>query len=365
MDYSDDEDDLPLKKPTRATSNYSTGTMDPEDEIVIPDSDSDGDTDEGSSTSFSWKKMWAYTGPGWLMSIAYLDPGNMEADLQGGAYCQYQLIWVLLVATSLGLVLQILAVRLGVVTGKDLATTCRQEYNKTTSMILWVMTEIAIIGSDIQEVVGSAIAFRILFGFPLWLGTLLTGLDTLTFLAFHHFGVRTLEALFGVLILTMVVCFFMNLVSQPPDAALFFTGMFVPTLDEYALVQAVGILGAIIQPHNIYLHSALVLSRRVDRTSHAKVAEANKYFTIEAAFALLISFMINAAVISVFAEGFFSNQGPMTVMFAVPPSTRVARKNRVSITSISYTETYNAIIVQQRFACAFFFLCNTPYRDTF
>ena len=143
-----------------------------------------------------FKLLWAYTGPGWLMSIAYLDPGNLEADLQSGAYAGMQLLWMLFWATVAGLLLQILALRLGVVTGKNLAEVCRERYSRPTSLMLWLMTELAIIGSDIQEVVGSAIAFKILFGWKLWVGCIVTGLDTFTFLLLHVLGIRALEAFF-------------------------------------------------------------------------------------------------------------------------------------------------------------------------
>lgn len=158
-------------------------------EVVAPD--------EAPSTKyFSWRTLWAYAGPGWLMSIAYVDPGNLESDLQAGAYAGYQLIWVLWWSTIMGFFLQLLAARLGVVTGKNLAEICRLVYPRWASLLLWCMTEIAIVGSDIQEVLGSAIAFQLLFGLPLWVGCLVTGIDTLTFLLLHRFGIRKLEAFF-------------------------------------------------------------------------------------------------------------------------------------------------------------------------
>jgi natural resistance-associated macrophage protein len=163
--------------------------------------------DDDSPSKFSWKKLLAYTGPGWLMSIAYLDPGNLESDLQAGAVAGYSLIWVLFWATVLGLALQILSARLGAITGKNLAEICREEYPRSVSLFLWIMAEIAIIGSDIQEVIGSAIALQLLFGFPLWAGVLITALDSFTFLFLNFFGIRKLEAFFGALILTMGVCF--------------------------------------------------------------------------------------------------------------------------------------------------------------
>jgi Mn2+/Fe2+ NRAMP family transporter len=150
--------------------------------VVIPD--------EGSSTDFSFRKLWAYSGPGILMSIAYLDPGNLESDLQNGAAGGYSLLWVLFWATFIGNVLQVLAARLGVVTGKNMAEICREQLPRGIALTLWIMTEIAIITSDIQEVIGSAIAMKILFGLDLVWGVCLTALDTFTFLLIHYYGVR-------------------------------------------------------------------------------------------------------------------------------------------------------------------------------
>ena len=259
---------------------------------------------EDGSARFSWRLLWAYTGPGWLMSIAYIDPGNLESDLQAGAYTGYQLSWVLFLATACGLFLQVLACRLGVVTGQHLAQLCRAHYPRRTAVALWLMTELAIIGSDIQEVVGSAIAFNILFGLRLWIGVLITGCDTFTFLLLHYLGIRKLEAFFAALIATMAVCFFVNFAEVAPPAGDIARG-FVPYFQSYAAFQAVGIIGAVIMPHNLYLHSALVQSRSIDRTRPAKLKEANFYFSIESAVALFVSFLINLVVICVFAAAFF------------------------------------------------------------
>jgi natural resistance-associated macrophage protein len=183
------------------------------------------------------------------------------------------------------------------------------------------MTEIAIIGSDIQEVVGSAIAFKILTGLPLWAGCLVTGLDTFTFLGLQQFGQRKLEAFFASLIFVMAVCFWMNYaLDQPPSGDVAF-GTFVPTAAEYTLVQAVGILGAVIMPHNIYLHSALVQSRKVDRTNERAVATANKYNAIESSIALAVSFVINLAVVGVFAHAFFDKSCAEQGLACVPLTT--------------------------------------------
>eukprot|EP00937_MAST-01D_sp_MAST-1D-sp2_P001356 g1356.t1 len=265
-----------------------------------------------------WRTLWAYTGPGWLMSMAYLDPGNLESDLQAGAYAGYQLLWVLFWSTAFGLVLQVMAARLGVVTGKNLAECCRLEYSRPVSLALFVMTQIAIIGSDIQEVVGSAIAFKVLSNgaIPLWAGCIITGLDTFSFLLLQRAGMRFLEAFFTSLIFIMAICFWINFGKAEPDSAAIAYGTVVPDMHSYAVVQAVGLLGAVIMPHNIYLHSALVQSRKVERTgcftpgsaAERKVQVALKYNAWESGIALLFSFFINLAVVGAFSEMFFADE---------------------------------------------------------
>ncbi|GMF58560.1 unnamed protein product [Phytophthora fragariaefolia] len=207
---------------------------------------------------------------------------------------------------------QVLAARLGASTGRHLAQLCRAEYPAAVSVGLWAMTELAIIGSDVQEVLGSAVALELLFGLPLWLGCLLTGLDTLTFLALHRAGDRgggrCLEMLFLLLIATMCVCFFADFSMSDPDGAEIAKGVLEPRLDKQNTMQAVGMLGAIIMPHNLFLHSALVQERHIDPTSASKVQEANFYFSLEATMALFVSFLINGAVVCAFASTFFSTQ---------------------------------------------------------
>lgn len=300
-------------------SNTSTSDFEPLTAPLLgnPRRSADGGG-HSASVSFSWSKFWAYTGPGWLMSMAYLDPGNLEADLQSGAYTRYELLYVVLLSTLAGGFYQVLAARLGTVTGKHLAQLCRSEYPRPVSLALWVMTEMAIIGSDIQEVLGSAIAFEILFNFPLWVGCLLTGLDTFTFLALHRAGdggkgggpgsSRYLEMFFMVLISTMCVCFFVDFTVSAPSGIEIFKGMFIPRMKEQNVMQAVATLGSIIMPHNIFLHSALVQARNVNPANKSAVREANYYFSLEAAAALFVSFLINSAVICVFASSFYSSE---------------------------------------------------------
>uniref|UniRef100_A0A8C5H0Z8 Natural resistance-associated macrophage protein 2-like n=1 Tax=Gouania willdenowi TaxID=441366 RepID=A0A8C5H0Z8_GOUWI len=228
--------------------------------------------EDDSKKCFSFRKLWAFTGPGFLMSIAYLDPGNIESDLQSGAKAGF----------------------------------------KVPRIILWLMVELAIIGSDMQEVIGCAIAFNLLSSgrIPLWGGVLITIIDTFVFLFLDKYGLRKLEAFFGLLISIMAITFGYEYVTVRPDQGELLKGMFVPYCEDCGstqLVQAVGIVGAVIMPHNIYLHSALVKSREVDRSNKKEVKEANKYFFIESTVALFISFLINVFVVAVFAEAFYKS----------------------------------------------------------
>lgn len=256
---------------------------------------------------FSWRKLWLFTGPGFLMSIAYLDPGNLESDLQAGAVAGYSLLWLVMCATIMGLIFQLLAARLGVATSCDLAELCREEYPFWTRIVLWLMAEVAIVGADIQEVIGSAIALRILsVGYiPLWAGVLITGIDGFAFLFLESFGVRKLEALFGFLIAIMAISFGWMFGKAKPDLGTLFEGLFIPSVPSNAVQQAVGVVGALIMPHNLFLHSALVQSRAVDTSKASRVKEAFMYFSIESCIAILVSFIINVFVITVFAKAFY------------------------------------------------------------
>uniref|UniRef100_A0A8C9XH00 Solute carrier family 11 member 2 n=1 Tax=Sander lucioperca TaxID=283035 RepID=A0A8C9XH00_SANLU len=287
-----------------------------EDKVAIP---------ENVSQVFSFRKLWAFTGPGFLMSIAYLDPGNIESDLQSGATAGFKLLWVLLGATIIGLLLQRLAARLGVVTGMHLAEVCNRQYPTVPRIILWLMVELAIIGSDMQEVIGCAIAFNLLSvgRIPLWVGVLITITDTFVFLFLDKYGLRKLEAFFGFLITVMALSFGYEYVLVSPDQGELLKGMFLPYCAGCGppqLEQAVGIVGAVIMPHNIYLHSALVKSRDIDRKNKKELKEANKYYFIESTVALFVSFLINVFVVAVFAQAFYGKTNIEMVGVHVPPS---------------------------------------------
>ncbi|PKA52525.1 Metal transporter Nramp6 [Apostasia shenzhenica] len=266
--------------------------------------DEDGD---GGIPRFSWRKLWLFTGPGLLMSIAFLDPGNLEGDLQAGAVAGYSLLWLLLLATGMGLLIQMLSARLGVATGRHLAEHCREEYPCWARFSLWIMAEVALVGADIQEVIGSAIAIKILSRglLPLWAGVVITALDSFVFLFLENFGVRKLEAFFAILIVTMAMSFAWMFGETKPSGKDLLIGVLVPKLSSKTIRQAVGVVGCVIMPHNVFLHSALVQSRKVDQTKKIRVHEALNYYSIESTAALTVSFMINLFVTTVFAKGFY------------------------------------------------------------
>ncbi len=231
---SNSENDTDAQDETREGGTYL------DERILVPQDEEE--------TWFSFRTLWAFTGPGFLMSIAYLDPGNIESDLQSGTVAEYKLLWVLMWATLLGLLVQRLAARLGVVSGHHLAELCYQRYKKVPRILLWIMVEIAIIGSDMQEVIGTAIAFYILSNraIPLWGGVLITVLDTFTFLGLDKYGLRKLELFFGLLITTMAVSFGYEYIVVAPDQADVVEGLFVPWCSgcgRKELLQAVGVIG--------------------------------------------------------------------------------------------------------------------------
>ncbi|GJP70436.1 hypothetical protein CLOP_g1380 [Closterium sp. NIES-67] len=218
--------------------------------------------DKPDGFRFSWRRFCLFVGPGFLMSIAYLDPGNLESDLQAGAQTGYSLLWILFWSTALGLLLQAIAARVGVVTGCHLAELCRMEYSPVVRTVLWLMAEVAIVGADIQEVIGCAIAIRILTqgAVPLWAGVLITGLDSFLLLFLENLGIRKLEALFGLFISIMAVSFARMFLEAAPDTGAIAQGLLIPSIPRGAMGMAVSIVGAVIMPHNIFLHSALVQS---------------------------------------------------------------------------------------------------------
>ncbi|KAG6505177.1 hypothetical protein ZIOFF_037531 [Zingiber officinale] len=246
-----------------------------------------------------WKRFFAHIGPGFLVSLAYLDPGNLETDLQAGANHRYELLWVILIGLIFALIIQSLSANLGVTTGKHLAELCKTEYPIFVKYCLWLVAELAVIAADIPEVIGTAFALNILFYVPVWAGVLLTGLSTLILLGLQRYGIRKLELLISVLVFLMAACYFAEVSYVKPPAAEVMKGLFVPRLQgDSATGDAISLLGALVMPHNLFLHSALVLSRKTPSSTKG-INDACRYFLLESGFALFVALLINIAVVSV------------------------------------------------------------------
>src|SRR6188474_3413520 len=229
------------------------------------------------SLSF-WKKMLAFSGPGYLVAVGYMDPGNWATDLAGGSKFGYALLSVILLSNLMAILLQSLCAKLGIVTGRDLAQACRDHYSKPVTIVLWLLCEVAICACDLAEVIGSAIALNLLFRIPLTWGVCITALDVLAVMYLQNKGFRYVEALVIALILTIGGCFLAELIFAKPDLGGIALG-FIPTTsilkDREMLFVAIGILGATVMPHNLYLHSSIVQTRNFERTAEGK-AEAVK-----------------------------------------------------------------------------------------
>ncbi len=253
-----------------------------------------------------WKKLLRFAGPGLLISVGYMDPGNWATDLEAGSRFGYGLLFVVLVSSLLGILVQTLSARLGIGAGKDLARLCREQYPRPVAMTLWLLAEIAIVACDVAEVLGSALALQLLFHLPLWLGVLLTGFDTVIVLGLKGRGFRQLEAIVLGLILTIALAFAVELALTPPDSAAMLKGL-VPSLplleDPRALYLAIGILGATVMPHNLYLHSSVVQTRMVADTPPAR-REAARLATADIAVSLLLAMLVNMAILVLAASAF-------------------------------------------------------------
>lgn len=253
-----------------------------------------------------FRKLLAFAGPGYLVAVGYMDPGNWATDIAGGARFGYALLSVILLSNLMAILLQSLAVRLGVATGRDLAQACRDHYSPRARWVLWLLAEVAIAACDLAEVIGAAIALELLFHIPLIWGVCLTSLDVLLILLLQHRGFRWLEAFVVALVVTIGVCFGVELLLARPilgDAA---RGL-IPTAaivsDPAMLYIAIGILGATVMPHNLYLHSSIVQTRRVG-TSESERREAIRFGTIDSTLALGFAFFINAAILVLAAATF-------------------------------------------------------------
>ena len=252
-----------------------------------------------------WRKLLAFIGPAYLVSVGYMDPGNWATDLQGGAKFGYQLIWILLLSNLMAILLQSLSARLGIVRRIDLAQANRETYPPFINFILYILAELAIAATDLAEVLGMAIGIKLLTGIPLLYGTLITVFDTFLFLFLQRYGIRKLEAFILVLVATIGVCFLLQLFIAKPDLSYAIQGFIPSTLSPEALYIAVGIIGATVMPHNLYLHSALVQTRKIERTPKG-IRKSIFYNFIDSVVALNAAFFVNASILILAATVFFT-----------------------------------------------------------
>jgi manganese transport protein len=253
-----------------------------------------------------WRKLLVFAGPGYMVAVGYMDPGNWATDLAAGARFNYALLSVIMISNLMAILLQSLSLKLGIVTGRDLAQACRDYYSRPLSICLWILCEIAIAACDLAEVIGSAIALNLLFGLPLAWGVCLTGLDVLAVLYLQQKGFRYIEALVIALIGVIGVCFAVEIFLSRPGASGIVAG-FVPSPDilrnPEMLYIAISILGATVMPHNLYLHSSIVQTRKYQAT-HEGMKEAIKFATLDSTIALMFALFINAAILIVSAATF-------------------------------------------------------------
>jgi manganese transport protein len=253
------------------------------------------------------RRLLAFSGPAYLVSVGYMDPGNWATDLEGGARFGYSLIWVLVMSNMMAVLLQSLAARLGVVTGHDLAQACRAEYSREVNVVLWAMAEIAIAACDLAEVLGTIIALKLLFGLPLLWGCLVTAFDTFLLLALQRWGMRAMEAAILAMVSTIGACFVIQIFMARPEPLEVLQGLRPEMLSGAKLFVAIGILGATVMPHNLYLHSSLVQTRRIGKDVASK-AVACRYNLIDTALALNAAFFVNAAIL-VLSAAVFNRHG--------------------------------------------------------
>src|SRR5437762_9276940 len=259
-----------------------------------------------------WEQWRAFVGPAILVSVGYMDPGNWGTDLQGGAQFKYGLLWVVGLASLMAIFMQVISARLGVVTGKDLAQCCRDWYPKWSRWPNWLMSEVAIGACDLAEVLGSAVALNLMFHIPLLWAVIITGLDVLLLLALQRFGMRTLEAVVLLLIATIAVCYFIEIFVLPqtqPNLLEMGRALVTPSFRQTGMIYvAIGIIGATVMPHNLYLHSALVQSRKLQKDEQS-IRSAIRFNTIDSVTALTVAFLVNAAILVLAAIVFFGKAG--------------------------------------------------------
>lgn len=257
-----------------------------------------------------WRRLFAFAGPAYLVSVGYMDPGNWATDLEGGSRFGYHLLWVLVMSNAMALLLQTLSARLGIIAQRDLAQACREQYPKPVAIALWVLCELAIIACDLAEVLGAAIGLNLLFGIPLLTGVFLTAADTLLFLWFTRFGIRMVEAFVLALIAIIGACFAVEIFWAKPAVGAVLDGL-IPRLNADSLYVAVGMLGATVMPHNLYLHSALVQTRRIGTSAEEK-RRACRYNLLDSALALNGAMFVNVAILVLAAAVFYQRSVVVT-----------------------------------------------------
>jgi manganese transport protein len=261
-----------------------------------------------------WEQWRAFVGPAVLVSVGYMDPGNWGTDLQAGAQFKYSLLWVVGLASVMAIFMQVISARLGVVTGKDLAQACRDWYPAWTRWPNWMMSELAVGACDLAEVLGSAVALNLLFHIPLFWAVIITGLDVLLLLGLQGFGMRTIEAVVLLLVFTIAVCYYIEIFVLPQTKPSFLelSSGFIPQFHHAGMVYvAIGIIGATVMPHNLYLHSALVQSRRLQKDERS-MRRAIQFNTLDSIVALSLAFLVNAAILVLAAMVFFGKQSVIT-----------------------------------------------------
>ena len=257
-------------------------------------------------TASFWRKLFAFSGPGFLVAVGYMDPGNWATDLAGGAQFGYTLLFIVLLSNLMAILLQHLSIKLGIATGRDLAQACRDHYSKPTVWFLWILCEIAIAACDLAEVVGSAIALQLLFHIPLLWGCIVTALDVVAVLFLQSKGFRYIETIVITMIATIAGCFTLELLFSHPHVGPLLEG-FLPSTEilknQEMLYVAIGIIGATVMPHNLYLHSSIVQTRKYDQTASGR-REAIKFATIDSTVALMFALLVNGGILALAASAF-------------------------------------------------------------
>ncbi|MGE0404898.1 MAG: Nramp family divalent metal transporter [Candidatus Korobacteraceae bacterium] len=292
---------------TEAVTKSEQGWRNPVDRPSLPEVYSSMPVPRNSGF---FRKLLAFAGPGFMVSVGYMDPGNWATDLAGGSKFGYQLLFVIMLSNLMAILLQSLALKLGIVTGRDLAQACRDHYSRPASFALWVLAEVQIAACDLAEVIGSAIALNLLFGIPLLWGVCLTAADVLLILFLQQKGFRYIEALVIALIVTIFVCFGLEIAFSRPDALGILRGFVTPPAQLLSNMEmlyiAIGILGATVMPHNLYLHSAIVQTRQFERSPEGK-REAIRFGKIDTVIALMAALFVNSAILIVSAAAFHTS----------------------------------------------------------